>query len=85
MDQISCSHKNICLDNNYHDVVAATDDSLEAQKALSENFELKKLSYQDLIADLSLLIQDDLCIIRSNANQELLAASVCSPSYWNVK
>ena len=72
------------LDNNYHDVVAATDNSLGAQKVLSENFELKKI-YKDLIADLSLLIQDDLCIIRSNANQELLAASICSPSYWNVK
>lgn len=79
------AHKKKLLDNNYHDVVAATDNSLGAQKALSENFELKKIIYQDLIADLSLLIQDDLCIIRSNANQELLAASICSPSYWNVK
>jgi hypothetical protein len=35
-------HKKKLLDNNYLDVVAATDDSLDAQKALSENFELKR-------------------------------------------
>ena len=34
---------------------------------------------------MSLNIQDDLCLIRSNGDQELLAASVCSPSYWNVQ
>ena len=79
------AHKKKLLDNNYHDVVAVTDDSLDAQKALSENFELEKVVYKDLIADLSLLIQDDLCLIRSKADQELLAASICSPSYWDVK
>ena len=34
---------------------------------------------------MSLLIQDDLCLIRAKGDQELLAASICSPSYWNVK
>ena len=34
---------------------------------------------------MSLLIQDDLCLIRAKGDQELLAASICSPSYWNVR
>ena len=52
---------------------------------LIEHFNDRKKEYPDLIADMSLLIQDDLCLIRSNGEQELLAASVCSPSYWNVQ
>ncbi len=78
-------HKKQLLDNNYHDVVAVTPSSLEAQTILNEHFKVDKKNYPDLIADMSLLIQDDLCLIRSNGEQELLAASVCSPSYWNVQ
>ena len=78
-------HKKQLLDNNYHDVVAVTPSSLEAQTILNEHFKVDKNNYPDLIADMSLLIQDDLCLIRSNGEQELLAASVCSPSYWNVQ
>ena len=73
------------LDTNYSSVIAVTDDSLEAQEILSKEFNVNKRSYPDLIADMSLNIQDDLCLIRSNNDQELLAASVCSPSYWNVQ
>jgi hypothetical protein len=31
------------------------------------------------------MIQDDLCIVRSDGDQELIAACVCSPSYWDVQ
>ena len=34
---------------------------------------------------MSLMIQDDLCIVRSDGDQELIAACVCSPSYWDVQ
>jgi len=78
-------HKKHLLDTNYSSVIAVTDDSLEAQEILSKEFNINKRSYPDLIADMSLNIQDDLCLIRSNSDQELLAASVCSPSYWNVQ
>ena len=38
-----------------------------------------------MIAELSLCIQDDLCLLESSGEQRLLAASVCSPSYWDVR
>ena len=78
-------HKRKLLDCKYNNVIAVTSDSFEAQEILGQKFNLKKLVYPDAIADMSLLIQDDLCLIRANGNQELLAASVCSPSYWNLK
>jgi len=34
---------------------------------------------------MSLNIQDDLCLIESKGEQRLLAASICSPSYWDVR
>ena len=66
-------HKKHLLDTNYSSVIAVTDDSLEAQEILSKEFNVNKRSYPDLIADMSLNIQDDLCLIRSNNDQELLA------------
>jgi len=78
-------HKKDLLDNNYQEVVAVTQSSLEAQNILKEYLKVDKRQYPDLIADMSLVIQDDLCLIRSNGDQELIAASVCSPSYWNVQ
>ena len=38
-----------------------------------------------MIAEFSLNIQDDLCLLESKNSQRLLAASICSPSYWDVK
>ena len=78
-------HKINLLNNRYEDVIGATSDAAEAQEILGKKFNIKKRKYPDLIADISLVIQDDLCLLRSSGNQELLAASVCSPSYWNVK
>ena len=78
-------HKKSLLDNKYQEVIAVTESSLEAQNILNEYLKVDKRNYPDLIADMSLVIQDDLCLIKSNGDQELLAASVCSPSYWNVQ
>lgn len=85
IDQDLFNHKKKLLSHNYNDVVAVTRDSLDAQNVLNKHFMVNKRNYPDLIADISLLIQDDLCLIRSNGKQELLAASVCSPSYWDVQ
>ena len=78
-------HKKELLDNKYNDVVAVTNDSIDAQEALSREFGLTQTIYKDPIADMSLNIEDDLCLIRAKGDQKLLAASICSPSYWNVK
>ena len=37
-----------------------------------------------MIANISLSVPDDLCVIESHGNQRLIAASVCSPSYWDL-
>ena len=78
-------HKFNLLNNNYSEVVATTDDSLLAQQILAKNIPTQKCDYPDPIADTSLLVPDDLCLIESNGKQRMLAASVCSPSYWNVQ
>ena len=78
-------HKKKLLKNKYDQVVAATKDSLDAQLELSKFFNIKKPLYKDLIADIGLCIQDDLCLIEANGDQRMIAASICSPSYWNVK
>ena len=79
------NHKKNLFSKSYEKVVATTADSKDAQKHLGEIFGIKKTSYPDLIADLSLCIQDDLCLLESSGDQRLLAASICSPSYWGCK
>ena len=78
-------HKKNLFKKNYNEVVASTDNSIEAQKHLSKFFEINDTNYPDLIAEMSLNIQDDLCLIESKGEQRLLAASICSPSYWDVR
>ena len=84
-DKKLINHKKNLLSKSYEKVVATTADSKDAQKHLGEIFGIKKTSYPDLIAELSLCIQDDLCLLESSGEQRLLAASVCSPSYWDVR
>ena len=79
------SYKKNLLDKKYSDVIAATDDSIDAQKYLGEVFGITDSKYPDLIAEFSLNIQHDLCLLESKNSQRLLAASICSPSYWDVK
>ena len=78
-------HKLDLFKSKYSQVVAATTDSNEAQKCLADIFEIQGTKYPDLIAEMSLNIQDDLCLIESHGEQRLLAASICSPSYWDVR
>ena len=78
-------HKKNLFKSNYNKVVATTEDSKEAQKFLGAFFGIDDSDYPDLIAEMSLNIQDDLCLIESKGKQRLIAACICSPSYWDVR
>ena len=80
-----CDYKKDLLDSSYNKVIATTQYSLNAQKYLGDIFGIRDTKYPDLIADLSLNIQDDLCVMESSNDQRLIAASICSPSYWDVR
>ena len=77
-------HKRRLLETRYEDVVATTDDSAEAQSILSEKISTSENEFPDQIANISLSVPDDLCVIESHGDQRLIAASVCSPSYWDL-
>ena len=79
------AYKQDLLKSDYSDVIAATEDSIEAQNLLAKKLNITKKNYPDLVADISLSVPDDLCIIQCKGDQRLLAASICSPSYWNIK
>ena len=84
IDEELKQHKEKLFENSYESVVRATKDSMEAQKLLTQHIASNN-EYRDPIASMSLSVPDDLCIIESDGQQRLLAASVCSPSYWNLK
>ena len=79
-------HKQHMLRRQYRDVVAVTnnDQARDAQLQLSE-FIPAQSGYPDLIADMALWVNDDLCIMQRREQQRLLAGCVCSPSYWNIR
>ena len=79
------SHKKNLFKSRYTDVIATTNDSIESQQILAKKLKVKQRNYADLIADISLSVPDDLSIIETNGKQRLIAASICSPSYWNIK
>ena len=83
-DEDLLNYKEKLLKKNYKTVVRAVPESEAGQEVLSEIFELKNTHYPDKIADCSLKVQDDLCLIESNDEQKFLAACVCSPSYWDL-
>ena len=85
IDKELLEYKRNLLESNYNQVIAATEDSLDAQQKLGDIFDIKSTRYPDLIAEFGVNIQDDLCLMQSKGEQKLLAASICSPSYWDVK
>jgi len=85
IDRNLLKHKKNLLDSDYNKVIATTKDSTDAQIYLGNLFGITRSKYPDLIAELSLNIQDDLCLMESQGEQKLLAASICSPSYWDVR
>ena len=85
LDKELLKYKKDLLSSSYNSVIAVTDDSINAQKYLADIFGINSTEYPDLIAELSLNIQDDLCLMESKNEQRLLAASICSPSYWDLK
>lgn len=87
-------HKYALLRRQYRQVVQVLPNSLVAQQALAEQMQnhdwyrparADQDTLPDLISALSLQVADDLCIMQSDGQQRLVAASVCSPSYWNVQ
>ena len=85
IDKELLEYKRDLLESNYNQVIAVTEDSLDAQQKLGDIFDIKSTRYPDLIAEFGVNIQDDLCLMQSKGEQKLLAASICSPSYWDVK
>ncbi|MBO6565473.1 MAG: DUF3445 domain-containing protein [Pseudomonadales bacterium] len=82
------AHKKKLLDEKYEQVVQVTEFSEPAQRALASNFaqlDPQDFAYPDTIAHLGLQVADDLCLIESGGEQRMLAASVCSPTYWDVR
>ncbi len=81
-------YKKNLLDHRYGDVVQVTHQSAVVQRILATHFagyDPDKSAFRDTIADLSLLVADDLCLLEAHGEQRLRAASVCSPTYWNVR
>lgn len=85
LDEKLLQHKTELLNNDYHSVVQTIDESQAAQQILLDHIKPKKNTYPDLIANMSLEVADDLCVIEASGKQRLIAASICSPSYWNLK
>tara|TARA_B100001057_G_scaffold498664_1_gene606458 strand:- start:1433 stop:2248 length:816 start_codon:yes stop_codon:yes gene_type:complete len=79
-------HKQNMLSNHYADVVAVSKahggDSAQCQ--LSDQLGASA-EHPDLIANMALSVDDDLCIMQSTGEQRLVAGCVCSPSYWNLR
>jgi hypothetical protein len=82
------------MKKTYGQVVQALPEARDAQARLAEQMQAHEwyeahsrdaTDYPDLIAALSLQVSDDLCVIQTGGEQRLIAASVCSPSYWNIK
>ena len=87
-------HKYGLLRRRYAQVVQSIPDSEVPQQRLAEKMQQlgwykpeqrPQPNFADLIANLSLQVTDDLCLMETDGAQRLIAASVCSPSYWNVQ
>lgn len=82
------AHKRHLLDTCYSEIAAVTDDlelAMTAQQALASLRPDVANTYPDLIANLAMQVPDDLCLIQTTGSQRLIAACVCSPSYWDVR
>lgn len=88
------AHKYGLLRRRYAQVVQSIPDTEIPQQLLAEKMhqhdwykpeQAPQPAFADLIANLSLQVADDLCLMETGGAQRLIAASVCSPSYWNVQ
>ena len=87
-------HKYGMLRRNYPQVVQTLPNTGIAQQLLANRMEehgwfqpeLRPTNaFPDLVAELSLQVADDLCLLESSGEQRFIAGSVCSPSYWNIQ
>jgi hypothetical protein len=85
-DQNLFNHKKELLKSNYSDVIATTNDSEDAQKKLGDILRISKTTYPDLIAELSLNIQDDLCLMESKNKQRHMFTKLlgCEDKDWQT-
>lgn len=74
------------LSANYNAVVAVVEHEASAQSVLLHLPEFKNVQAQcqHLIADCALAVREDLCLIDVQADNRLVAACVCAPSYWRL-
>ena len=83
-------HKQRLLEERYADVVAVLPHSNAAQLALKSrlahltHFSSAPVRYADDIANLAAQVSDDLCLLDVDDDQRLIAACLCSPSYWRL-
>ncbi len=88
MTEDIAAHKSHLLKTCYNEVTAVVDDldaALTAQQALAAQRPDAPNTYPDLVANLAMQIPDDLCLMQTAIPQRLVAACVCSPSYWDVR
>ena len=87
-------HKYGLLRRRYTQVVQSIPDTEIPQQLLADQMQqhgwykpeqVTRPTFTDLIANLSLQVADDLCLMETGGKQRLIAASVCSPSYWNIR
>ena len=79
-------HKTQQLKENYAAVVACVADGEEAQQYLLDLEPLRypPSSFPHTIANCALLVEEDLCLLDVRAENRLIAACVCAPSYWRL-
>lgn len=87
-------HKHRLLTCDYANVVQTLPESAVAQRLLAQHMidfglitqQVKdNTQWPDLIAELACHVADDLCLMETKKQPRLVAACVCSPSYWNIR
>jgi hypothetical protein len=78
-------HKQRILDSHYPDAVASVPGSEAAQNALANLVSISETVYPDVIAGVAMGVEDDLCLLEAVGEQRLIAACICSPSYWRLQ
>ena len=79
-------HKHEVLRQHYRQAVAGLGDEEFDQSVLMELPKLGEVTpvYSDVIANVALEFEDDLCVIDTHRGARLILGCVCSPSYWKL-
>ena len=79
LDESARRFKRSVLERHYEDAVATCGAEVDALPGL---FPAAARRFPDDIANCAMEVADDLCVIDVVDHQRLIAACVCSPSYW---